>query len=112
MLAIEMKDLATRYEDKEAVNGVTLDTVEGKCCGLLKPNGMGKTTTTISMLSTITKPTSDSRVEMRGTPVRLKSSSNDAMELQQRMETFASKKSSGRNVRERSVNTDQRPATV
>jgi len=82
MLAIEMKDLATQYQDKEAVNRVTLDTVGGKCCELLKPNGMEKTTTTISMLSTITKSTSDSRVEMRSTPVRFKSSSNDAMELQ------------------------------
>jgi ABC-type multidrug transport system ATPase subunit len=51
MLAIEMKDLATRHEDKEAVNGVTLDTVEGKCCGLLKPNGIGKTTTTTTLWS-------------------------------------------------------------
>jgi ABC-type multidrug transport system ATPase subunit len=57
MSAIETKDLATRDEDKEAVNGVTLDTVEGRCCGLLRPNGRGKTTTTMSMLSTITKPT-------------------------------------------------------
>ena len=99
--AIETKDLATRDEDKEAVNGVTLATVEGKCCRLLKPNGVGKTTTTMSMLSTIAKPTSDSRVEMSGAPVRFKTLSNDAMDLQQTMETYAGRNSSGRSVNER-----------
>ena len=59
MKAIETKDLVKRYEDIEAVKGITLDIEEGELFGLLGPNGAGKTTT-ISMLCTITRPTSGS----------------------------------------------------
>ena len=44
MKAIETKDLVKRYEDIEAVNGITLDIEEGELFGLLGPNGAGKTT--------------------------------------------------------------------
>jgi ABC-2 type transport system ATP-binding protein len=45
MKAIETKDLVKRYEDIEAVKGITLDIEEGELFGLLGPNGAGKTTT-------------------------------------------------------------------
>jgi len=96
-----MMDLVTRHEDLGAVKGVHFYIKEGKFCGLLKPNGAGKTTTTVSMLSTITKQKRDSRVDMRGSPVRLKHHQTTAMELQQTMETCTGKKSSGRSVNER-----------
>ena len=59
MKAIETKDLVKRFEDVEAVKGINLEIEEGELFGLLGPNGAGKTTT-ISMLCTITKPTSGS----------------------------------------------------
>jgi ABC-2 type transport system ATP-binding protein len=59
MKAIETKNLVKRFEDVEAVKGINLEIEEGELFGLLGPNGAGKTTT-ISMLCTITKPTSGS----------------------------------------------------
>jgi ABC-2 type transport system ATP-binding protein len=59
MKAIETKDLVKRFEDVEAVKGITLEIDEGELFGLLGPNGAGKTTT-ISMLCTIVRPTSGS----------------------------------------------------
>jgi len=57
--AIETRDLVKRFEDVEAVKGVSLEIKEGELFGLLGPNGAGKTTT-ISMLCTIQKPTTGS----------------------------------------------------
>ncbi len=59
MKAIETKDLFKRFEDVEAIKGITLDIDEGELFGLLGPNGAGKTTL-ISMLCTIERPTSGS----------------------------------------------------
>ena len=44
-VAIEIKDLTKKYEDKIAVNGMNLEIYKGECFGLLGPNGAGKTTT-------------------------------------------------------------------
>jgi ABC-2 type transport system ATP-binding protein len=57
MAVIETRDLAKHYGEIKAVDGVTLDIAEGEVFGLLGPNGAGKTTT-LSMLVTLTKPTS------------------------------------------------------
>lgn len=44
-IAIEMKELTKRYDEKIAVDGVSLEIQKGECFGLLGPNGAGKSTT-------------------------------------------------------------------
>lgn len=44
-VAIEIKDLTKRYDDKIVVNGISLEIFKGECFGLLGPNGAGKSTT-------------------------------------------------------------------
>lgn len=44
-VAIEIKDLTKKYEDKVVVDGISLEIYKGECFGLLGPNGAGKTTT-------------------------------------------------------------------
>ncbi|HMY19952.1 MAG TPA: ATP-binding cassette domain-containing protein [Polyangium sp.] len=53
---IEVQDLVKRYDDFEAVRGVTFSVQEGEIFGFLGPNGAGKTTT-IKMLCTLLDPT-------------------------------------------------------
>jgi lipooligosaccharide transport system ATP-binding protein len=43
-VAIEIKDLTKKYDDKVAVDGINLEIYKGECFGLLGPNGAGKTT--------------------------------------------------------------------
>ncbi|MGZ3774176.1 MAG: ABC transporter ATP-binding protein [Pseudobdellovibrionaceae bacterium] len=43
-VAIEMKDLAKKYDDKNVVDRVNLEIYKGECFGLLGPNGAGKST--------------------------------------------------------------------
>lgn len=59
MNAIEMESLTKRFEDKTAVDNLTLTIPEGELFGLLGPNGAGKTVT-IKTLCGILKPTSGS----------------------------------------------------
>lgn len=44
-VAIEIKDLTKKYDDKVVVNGISLEIFKGECFGLLGPNGAGKSTT-------------------------------------------------------------------
>lgn len=44
-VAIEIKDLVKKYDDKIAVNGINLEIYKGECFGILGPNGAGKSTT-------------------------------------------------------------------
>lgn len=44
-VAIEIKDLVKKYDDKVAVNGINLEIYKGECFGILGPNGAGKSTT-------------------------------------------------------------------
>lgn len=44
-VAIEIKDLTKKYDDKVAVDGISLEIYKGECFGLLGPNGAGKSTT-------------------------------------------------------------------
>lgn len=44
-VAIEIKDLTKKYDDRVAVNGINLEIYKGECFGLLGPNGAGKSTT-------------------------------------------------------------------
>ncbi|MFK7804336.1 MAG: ABC transporter ATP-binding protein [Anaerolineae bacterium] len=54
---IETIDLVKRYEDFEAVKGISFSVKEGELLALLGPNGAGKTST-IRMISSILAPTS------------------------------------------------------
>ncbi|MGE5086057.1 MAG: ABC transporter ATP-binding protein [Bacillota bacterium] len=44
-VAIEIKDLTKKYDDRVAVDGINLEIYKGECFGLLGPNGAGKSTT-------------------------------------------------------------------
>lgn len=55
--AIEIKNLTKKYEDKLAVENLSLQVAKGELFGLLGPNGAGKTTT-INILCGLIKPTS------------------------------------------------------
>lgn len=56
MIAIEAKELTKKYKNKAAVNSLNLSIDEGELFALLGVNGAGKSTT-IKMLSCLTKPT-------------------------------------------------------
>jgi ABC-2 type transport system ATP-binding protein len=55
--AISVRGLTKHYGDVEAVRGIDFDVAPGEVFGFLGPNGAGKSTT-ISMLCTLTAPTS------------------------------------------------------
>jgi ABC-2 type transport system ATP-binding protein len=57
MPAVSVRGLAKRYDDTEAVSGISFDVERGEIFGFLGPNGAGKSTT-INMLCTLLKPTS------------------------------------------------------
>jgi ABC-2 type transport system ATP-binding protein len=57
--AIEVEKLVRRFDQLEAVRGVSFSVAAGETFGFLGPNGAGKSTT-ISMLCTLLRPTSGS----------------------------------------------------
>lgn len=57
MYAISTTNITKKYKDTVAVNGVSLDIIDGEIFALLGVNGAGKTTM-IKMLSCLTRPTS------------------------------------------------------
>ena len=57
MYSIELQNLTKRFEDKTAVDDLTLTINDGELFGLLGPNGAGKTVT-IKILCGLIKPTS------------------------------------------------------
>ena len=56
-LAIDVRELARRFGEKVAVDGISFQTKSSEVFGFLGPNGAGKTTT-IKMLTTLLQPTS------------------------------------------------------
>src|SRR4051794_1991283 len=56
---IEVEELRKKFDDFEAVRGVSFEVEPGEVFGFLGPNGAGKTTT-INMLCTLSKPTAGS----------------------------------------------------
>jgi ABC-2 type transport system ATP-binding protein len=65
--AIEIQDLRKLYDQKAAVDGLTLTVPRGSFFGFLGPNGAGKTTT-IKMLMGLAPPTSGT-IELLGLPM-------------------------------------------
>ena len=59
-MKILAQGLTKDYGDKRAVNGIDLS-VDNEVYGLLGPNGSGKTTT-VSMLTTLLRPTAGTAV--------------------------------------------------
>ncbi len=57
--AIRVNDLVKRFDEVEAVRGVSFEVPTGEVFGFLGPNGAGKSTT-INMLCTLLKPTAGS----------------------------------------------------
>ncbi|OGR76719.1 MAG: multidrug ABC transporter ATP-binding protein [Elusimicrobia bacterium GWC2_64_44] len=55
-IALEIKDLAKKYKDFEAVAGLSFDVREGEIFALVGPNGVGKSTT-LKMIATLLTPT-------------------------------------------------------
>ncbi len=53
--AIVVEDIAKRFEEVEAVSGISFSVLGGELFGLLGPNGAGKTTT-INMLTGLARP--------------------------------------------------------
>jgi spermidine/putrescine transport system ATP-binding protein len=68
---VELIDLTKRFEDVEAVSGVTIDVVPGEFFSLLGPSGCGKTTT-LRLIAGFERPTSGAivldGVDMSQTP--------------------------------------------
>jgi ABC-2 type transport system ATP-binding protein len=64
---IKVRNLKKRYDDKQAVDGVSFDVHEGEIFGILGPNGAGKTTT-LEMMETLRSIDSGS-VEINGIDV-------------------------------------------
>jgi len=62
--AICVKNLAKRFENVQAVDGISFDVEKGELFGFLGPNGAGKTTT-INMLTGLARPDSGS-IEIGG----------------------------------------------
>jgi len=62
--AICVKNLAKRFENVQAVAGISFDVEKGELFGFLGPNGAGKTTT-INMLTGLARPDSGS-IEIAG----------------------------------------------
>lgn len=58
-LAITVHNVAKRFEDVEAVSGISFTVERGELFGFLGPNGAGKTTT-INMLTGLARPNSGS----------------------------------------------------
>src|SRR3954471_23511123 len=56
VVAIEINNLTKRFGDFTAIDNLTLAVKYGEIFGLLGPNGSGKTTT-INMISGLSKPT-------------------------------------------------------
>jgi ABC-type sugar transport system ATPase subunit len=57
--AIVVRALTKRFDEVEAVRGVSFEVAAGETFGFLRPNGAGKSTT-ISILRTLLRPTSGS----------------------------------------------------
>lgn len=54
---IELQGVTKRYDDKTAVDGLTLEVPDGEVCVLIGPSGCGKTTT-LRMINRLIEPTS------------------------------------------------------
>ncbi len=67
MAIIEVRDLKKRYDDKQAVDGVSFSIKKGEIFGILGPNGAGKTTT-LEMMETL-RPIDSGTVKIAGVDV-------------------------------------------
>ncbi len=65
---VEVENLKKRYDDKQAVDGISFTVKKGEIFGILGPNGAGKTTT-LEMMETL-RPIDDGAVRIDGVDVR------------------------------------------
>jgi ABC-2 type transport system ATP-binding protein len=72
--AIEIKNVSKKYQDKKAVDNLSLTIKEGSIVALLGPNGAGKSTT-INMILGLTEPTSG-QIQLLGKSPKEKSVRN------------------------------------
>jgi len=63
---IELKNISFSYYGKKILDGITLDIREGELCGIIGPNGCGKTTL-IRLLSRMTSP-EGGEIKLNGIP--------------------------------------------
>lgn len=72
---LELTNLTKKYNDTTVVNNISLNVKRGEIFGLLGPNGAGKSTT-VSMISTVLRPTSGSitidNKSLREKPIEIK----------------------------------------
>ncbi|OPX88238.1 MAG: putative ABC transporter ATP-binding protein YbhF [Pelotomaculum sp. PtaB.Bin104] len=68
MIAIQTTNLTKRYKEKVAVDSLNLTITQGELFALLGVNGAGKSTT-IKMLSCLTKPTSGNATLLGGASI-------------------------------------------
>lgn len=73
---VEVRDLKKRYDNKQAVDGISFDVKKGEIFGILGPNGAGKTTT-LEMLEALRTIDSGSAtidgVDVAGNPDKIRS---------------------------------------
>jgi ABC-2 type transport system ATP-binding protein len=67
MSIVEVRDLKKRYDDKQAVDGISFNIKKGEIFGILGPNGAGKTTT-LEMMETL-RPIDSGSVKIDGVDV-------------------------------------------
>jgi ABC-2 type transport system ATP-binding protein len=73
MMIIQAQDLAKRYGDVVAVDGLSFEVEQGEIFGLLGPNGAGKTTT-IRIIMDILQPDAGNVTVLDRSPAQAKSS--------------------------------------
>jgi ABC-2 type transport system ATP-binding protein len=74
-LAIDVRGLTKRYDDRAVVDDVSLQVAAGRICGFLGPNGSGKTTTIRMLCGLLTPDAGEGTclgMDLRAEPLRIR----------------------------------------